>query len=671
MVYSFKEADLPVRAGGSKARSENPWELRPPSALLSSIPTDLRFLHRFGIGLPTLRQAAENAAFHQISPAQALIRCGMMSEEDYYRCAAEELGLQFQAIVPADEEPLRVAPPIDVMERMAFMVPHHASKRFFIAPDMTKADDLRALLALMPSLSSRLIVTTRTQNLESLQTKARPGLLQRAISELRDGRPDMSAERVITSLQAVVLIVLAQLLAVATFFSSGTVLLVLHFAASLSFFACGSIRAFAAMMVTPRERQAEPLWQAAANFSDRDLPYYSVLVALYKEAGQVEPLVRCLARIDWPVEKLEIKLVCEADDAPTINAVRRLLANRNLPHIALVIVPVSLPRTKPKALNYALPLCKGRCLVVYDAEDRPERDQLRDAWRNFQTGGENLVCLQAPLIVHNHRQSWLSAMFTIEYCALFDGLLPALAKLRLPLPLGGTSNHFKRSALEKAGGWDPYNVTEDADLGMRLARLGYRTATIKTPTYEEAPTRFAVWRNQRTRWFKGWMQTWLVHMRHPIQMAKDLGLSGTLAFHFLITGMILSALVHPLLIYFLARAVLTSWQQGFSGVTGHPLFWFDVVTVTTGYLAFAALAWRTLPIRGLKRLRSLLIGLPLYWMLLSIAAWRALLHLIIRPHHWEKTPHGVSNPRENVSTVSDPAPDSLISDRTRKEPLVA
>ena len=99
--------------------------------------------------------------------------------------------------------------------------------------------------------------------------------------------------------------------------------------------------------------------------------------------------------------------------------------------------------------------------------------------------------MQARLAIDNASDGWLSRHFAAEYAGQFDVFLPALAKLRLPLPLGGTSNHFRADVLRKVGGWDPFNVTEDADLGMRLARFGYRTGVIGSTTWEEAPVAFS------------------------------------------------------------------------------------------------------------------------------------------------------------------------------------
>ncbi|MEL7429835.1 MAG: glycosyltransferase family 2 protein [Pseudomonadota bacterium] len=373
-----------------------------------------------------------------------------------------------------------------------------------------------------------------------------------------------------------------------------------------------------------------------------NLPVYSLLVPLYREANQVEALTQHLAALNWPLEKLDIKLICERDDPQTITAIH----DAKLPAcFELVIVPRAEPRTKPKALNYALPLCRGEFAVIYDAEDRPDPNQLREAWSRFAQGDPDLACLQAPLIISNSRQSWLSAMFHLEYLTLFRGILPVLAKWRVPIPLGGTSNHFRKSALQDVGGWDPYNVTEDADLGIRLFREGFHCSTLDLPTFEEAPPSFMPWLKQRTRWVKGWMQTILVHTRNPAQLTRDLGFKNTAVFHLLLTSIVISSLVHPV---FLASVAIELWRLDthtslYGWFTGYGMF-----NLVAGYTTYGLLAHVVMRNEGKKRYLFLLISLPLYWMLISIAACRALVHLIVKPHRWEKTPHGLADSEQKT-----------------------
>ena len=230
---------------------------------------------------------------------------------------------------------------------------------------------------------------------------------------------------------------------------------------------------------------------------DAELPIYTIVCALYREAAVVDDLVAAIRQLDYPPEKLDVKFVLEADDHETRAALLRL----NLgPPFEIITAPPIGPRTKPKALNVALPFARGSYTVVYDAEDLPEPDQLRRALDTFAKGGNRLACVQASLTIDNTTDNWLARMFTANYAGQFDAFLPGLAALHLPFPLGGSSNHFRTALLRKAGGWDPYNVTEDADLGIRLYRLGYRSAALSSATYEEAPPPFLPWLKQRTRW---------------------------------------------------------------------------------------------------------------------------------------------------------------------------
>jgi hypothetical protein len=233
------------------------------------------------------------------------------------------------------------------------------------------------------------------------------------------------------------------------------------------------------------------------------LPVYTVIVALYREAEAVDDLIKSLRALDYPSEKLDIKLVIEAYDRETWPALQRI---RPGAPFEIIVAPQVGPRTKPKALNAALPFARGTFTVVFDAEDRPEPDQLRKAVDMFLMEGEDVACVQARLTIDNTNDGWLARLFTAEYAAQFDLFLPGLARMGLPLPLGGSSNHFRTDVLRSIGAWDAYNVTEDADLGMRLARFDYRSVVIDSTTYEEAPAYYVPWLRQRTRWFKGWMR---------------------------------------------------------------------------------------------------------------------------------------------------------------------
>ena len=373
---------------------------------------------------------------------------------------------------------------------------------------------------------------------------------------------------------------------------------------------------------------------------ERDLPVYTVLVPLYREARVLPGLVAALQRLDYPVAKLDIKLLLEEVDPETIAVARSL----NLPpQFEIVIVPDRPPRTKPKALNYALALARGEYTVIFDAEDLPHEGQLRLAVDRFRQGPENLSCVQAMLAVDNAQVSVLTAEYAIEYLVLFRAILPALELLGLPIPLGGTSNHFPTERLRASGGWDAYNVTEDADLGVRLYRQGGRAAMIRSLTYEEAPHRVWPWIKQRTRWLKGFMQTYVVHMRSPSRLLGDLGPWRFIGFQALFLGMLLSVLVHP--IAYIAFAVAV-WRYGldFSAASfaRQSVLLLSGTLVVLGFLGSLLLALLAILRARAFRLIPYLLLMPLYWLLISVAGYRALFQYITDPHSWEKTEHGLS-----------------------------
>ncbi len=370
-----------------------------------------------------------------------------------------------------------------------------------------------------------------------------------------------------------------------------------------------------------------------------DWPVYSILAPLYREAALVEDLVRALDRLDWPLEKREILFVTEADDTATRRALVRAIGGRAGMHV--VVVPAGEPRTKPRALMYALGLARGDLVVVYDAEDEPAPDQLRLAHAQLSRPDGRVGCVQAQLNVYNARSGFMTRQFALEYTALFDAILPSLRRLGLPVPLGGTSNHFRRDVLDAVGGWDPYNVTEDADLGIRLARAGWQVDILPSTTWEEAPPGFRVWLGQRTRWLKGWMQTCLVHLRRPGTLWHELGPRAFAGCLIVMTAMILSAFVHPLVYGFAAWSLATGqpalWPPDDSWRAA--VWWLGAGNLLLAYALGMALTVLATVKRHDARLAWHAIFIPVYWLMISLAAYRALIDLVRAPFHWRKTMH--------------------------------
>jgi hypothetical protein len=369
------------------------------------------------------------------------------------------------------------------------------------------------------------------------------------------------------------------------------------------------------------------------------LPHYTVIAALHREASSVGPLLQAIAALDYPREKLDVILVIEPDDPETRDAIAKLAPR---PQLQVLIAPAVAPQTKPKALNCALPFVRGSFVAVYDAEDRPDPGQLRAALAAFDWHGADVGCAQASLCIDNVTHSWLSRMFAAEYAGQFDVVLPGLVALGLPLPLGGSSNHFRTAVLREVGAWDPYNVTEDADLGFRLARFGYRSVTFVSTTDEEAPIRFDGWLRQRTRWMKGWIQTWSVHMRRPRQFCREGGFGALGSLNLTVGGNVLTALAHPVMLCELLRSVpalaaAPDWSVQ-DGLTS--LF---AVTIAAGYGSSIAIGLHGLAARDRLRDGWVLALTPLYWICLSIAAWRAVAQYVWNPYRWEKTEHGLAD----------------------------
>lgn len=362
-----------------------------------------------------------------------------------------------------------------------------------------------------------------------------------------------------------------------------------------------------------------------ARVPDGELSTLTILIPLLREeADVIRALVDAISRLDYPPDKLDVKILVEADDSKTVNAV---LDAGLPPWFEVIPVPPGDPRTKPKALNYGLASARGQFVAVFDAEDRPSPHQPRAAMAAFQSGGKALAVVQAPLLIHNGRDGWLARQFQIEYAIHFKVWLPFLARLGLPLALGGTSNYFRRDRLEAAGGWDAWNVTEDADIGLRLARFGGEARMIEPPTLEEAPSRLGPWMNQRTRWMKGHLQTWLVLMRQPFKAAREIGFLRFVATQLTLGGALVASALHAPLLLWLPFGILLG---------GMAPWHFGLFAAGYASTIFAALA------ADKRGSRFWAILSPLYWPLQSYAMLRALIEMKLRPHFWAKTPHHIA-----------------------------
>ncbi len=370
----------------------------------------------------------------------------------------------------------------------------------------------------------------------------------------------------------------------------------------------------------------------------RPLPKISLLVPLYREARMIPSLLTALEALDYPRDRLEVRLLLEADDAET----RRAVAAAALPPwVRPLVVPPGRPRTKPRALNYALDFCGGEVVGILDAEDRPDPQQLRAVVARLGASQGRVACVQCQLAWYNAGENWLSRCFQIEYAIWFEVLLRGWQALGLPIPLGGTSVYFRRAALRAVGGWDAHNVTEDADLGMRLARRGYTCAVLRSVTEEEAACRPGAWIRQRSRWLKGYLLTWASHMRSPRRLWRELGPRGFLGLNLLFLGAAAAYLAIPLFWATLIGWALTGkglWEAALPGWA----IWPALVSLGLGQAVMVGCAALAMIRRGTPSLLIVVPTLPVYWTLGAVAAWKAVIETVVAPFWWDKTAHGTS-----------------------------
>ncbi|MFD2864632.1 glycosyltransferase family 2 protein [Mucilaginibacter antarcticus] len=382
---------------------------------------------------------------------------------------------------------------------------------------------------------------------------------------------------------------------------------------------------------------------------DEDLPIYTIHLPVYKEDKLIKKLIWNLQSLDYPREKLDIKLLIEEDDDKTLNAVRNL----DFPAVfEVIVVPFHMPKTKPKACNYGLHFSRGTFLTIYDAEDVPDTDQLKKIVTLFAKLPSNYVVIQCALNYFNRGENFLTRMFTLEYSYWFDYMLPGLDTFDIPIPLGGTSNHFKFEFLIELGGWDPFNVTEDADLGVRAYAKGYKVAIINSTTYEEANNEMFNWVRQRSRWIKGYMQSHLVHMRNPVKLWKKIGWKGFLGFNFFIGATPITFLVYPLLLgIFLCYLMfdLTSIRSFFPDW----VLFMSIINLMVGNILMIYVNMMAVFKRRYYELILFAIANPIYWLLHSWAAYKGLYQLIVKPFYWEKTNHGLSKVNSHSSPTTD------------------
>ncbi|HEY8031972.1 MAG TPA: glycosyltransferase [Methylocella sp.] len=594
------------------------------------LPAGFAFLAHYGVSPAVLLGAAVEARRQAVAPEAALLANGTTGESFFYRCLAHRLGAAFIdgeiSLGSGARYPHAIHAGLAPLDGAA-------GPGWLAAPRGQLLAHLLARARGGECLGTRLAITTPSHLSSLVREAAAASILREASLGLANLDPSLSAKSGASPGQCAFAITGIAAAAFGFSLAPAATLAFVTLSTTCLFLASIWLRLFAGAASIACGQQP-----FRARVEDRRLPVYSIVVALNREARVVPQLAAALAALDYPRGKLDIKLVIEHDD----HATRRAIEALGLPATyEIVVAPAGWPRTKPRALNIALPLVRGELLVVFDAEDAPAPGQLREAAERFLRAPRELACLQARLAIDNIEDSWLTRLFAIEYAVLFDVLNPGLAGLGLPLPLGGSSNHFRTEVLREVCGWDAWNVTEDADLGLRLARLGYGIGILPSSTQEEAPARIATWLRQRRRWSKGWMQTFITLTRDPRRVAGEVGAVNSLALALTMISLVIAPPLWP----FFTALIVYDLRAGLPAPASALELIETVLWLSAVLFGIASILWLALLGMQRRKLLALWPYLPLlfpYYLLTAAAAWMAIYDLILRPYHWHKTEHGLA-----------------------------
>jgi cellulose synthase/poly-beta-1,6-N-acetylglucosamine synthase-like glycosyltransferase len=463
--------------------------------------------------------------------------------------------------------------------------------------------------------------------------------LEASVSGFADRVPLMSARSLLSRGQRNAFIGTLILIAIGLVLSVRTTITALVAALTCAYVVAVIYRAYLFSRSTRSNALTIVSDEDALSVPDAELPFYTVLLPAYNEASVINKLVENLAQMDYPVDRLEVLLLVEEDDEETLTALR---ASEPPPQFKLVLIPPAEPRTKPKALNFGLTLARGEIVAVYDVEDKPDILQLRRAAVTLSRNGPEVACVQAQLSYRNATQNIITKWFTVEYAMWFSFFLPGLVTLNAPIPLGGTSNHFRKDALRALGGWDPYNVTEDCDLGIRMFREHYEILVLESITLEEANSDFVNWVKQRSRWYKGYLQTFLIHLRSPRELNKEIHFKGMGHLCAFVGSTPILATLNP--IFWIMTIVWFVAQPEFlREVFPAPVYYVGLILWSFGNFLLWYLT--VLTARHIEREGLVLAAVlvPIYWVMMSIAALKATWQLIVTPSFWEKTAHGLDS----------------------------
>ncbi len=598
--------------------------------------------HLIEHGLITVSQVDEAAGLASSWGAgltDVLLARSWIEPATYYQSLADRFGLRYFSI--RSEEPDRtLLEESEVADYTRMLtLPWRKEKGRIVVATARPGPETILYVRQRWGRDAKLVVTSKFDILWVLQNVFSEEYSRRAVFELAERDPDMSAQTVFTMAQ--ILFAWGLVTALALGFALVPITTLIGINVVMSVFYLGNF-IFKGVLIwaggTSQEARSREIDAAVRMLRDDDLPIYTVLVPMFKEPDVLPILVAALRKLDYPTARLDIKIVLEEGDTDTIEAALAL----GLEGIFEIIrVPPSKPQTKPKACNYALRFARGEYLVIYDAEDKPEPDQLKKVVVAFRQAPENIACIQCRLNYYNRNENWLTRLFTLDYSLWFDMMLPGLEALRIPIPLGGTSNHFKMDVLRELRAWDPFNVTEDADLGIRMTQKGYGVRLVDSTTYEEANVSQRNWVRQRSRWIKGYMQTFLVHTRRPLHLYRSIGPLGVLGFVFFIGGTMLSGLLNPVFWGIFAFWALTG-TAGFDTVFPPVILSIALFNLLVGNGILIFLMMLAPFRRRWLELVPYSLTVIWYWALMSVAAWKGAWQLVTKPFYWEKTTHGIS-----------------------------
>ncbi|MCL4535472.1 MAG: glycosyltransferase [Bacteroidetes bacterium] len=587
------------------------------------------------------RQLEEGMKLHRRSGVRlgkALISLGYLTQDQLVGCLSEQHNFPYFDLQGAD-----------IPEDIARSVPETVARSNELIPLSRRGDTLTVAMVnpldtvaieqieTLTGCRVEPVIATEEDIEDALERVYKGDYLWQSANDLVFRYPEESASRVLTSRQKVLLLGFLAVSILLMALKPVSYLTVLISLSTLFYVSFSSYKFYLIYKALSHSLEIPLLPEEIATLDDRDLPVYTVLVPVYREAEVLPTLIQAIDNMDYPKTKLDVQILLEEDDKETIAAVRR----HQLPaHIKPVVVPNSLPKGKPKACNYGLIHAQGEYLVIYDAEDIPERDQLKKVVVAFRKARSNVECIQAKLNYYNRDQNLLTRWFTTEYSMWFDLFIPGLDASNAPIPLGGTSNHFRTARLRELGAWDPYNVTEDADLGVRLFKHGWKTAVIDSTTYEEANSQLYNWLRQRSRWVKGYIHTYLVHMRHPWKLMRDIGVYQFFSFNMVVGGTFFGFLLNP--VYWLLTATwyitrLSLIEQIFPA----PIYYLGALGLYLGNFAFMYTNVAGCMRRQYYDMVKYALLSPLYWALMSMGAWKGFIQLFYRPSYWEKTVHGL------------------------------